>query len=80
MKKRVIITGGMIGVLFPLWDLLTDQSDIASLDSQVGAGFIVSGFFSIRTFIYLSMGMFSGWMISLIIGKVCDLHREWNDL
>ena len=80
MKKRVTAAGGFIGTVFSIWDSIVDNADTASLDDHLRAGFIFNSAFSLKTLIYLSIGIISGWVISLIINKINELHREWNDL
>ena len=79
MKKRIITAGGFIGILFSIWDSMVDNADTASLEDHLSVGFVFSSVFSLKTLIYLSIGMFSGWIINFMINKISELHREWND-
>ncbi|WP_431611180.1 hypothetical protein [Chryseobacterium sp. 'Rf worker isolate 10'] len=79
MKKRIINAGGFIGILFSIWDSMVDNADTASLEDHLSVGFVFSSVFSLKTLIYLSIGMFSGWIINFMINKISELHREWND-
>ncbi|PTT33563.1 hypothetical protein DBR28_14600 [Chryseobacterium sp. HMWF028] len=58
---------------------MVDNADTASLEDHLSVGFVFSSVFSLKTLIYLSIGMFSGWIINFMINKISELHREWND-
>ncbi|UTX50434.1 hypothetical protein [Chryseobacterium sp. MA9] len=79
MKKRIITAGGFIGILFSIWDSMMDNADIASLEDHLSVGLVFSSIFSLKTLVYLTIGMVSGWMINFMINKISELHREWND-
>lgn len=73
MKKRIITAGGFIGILF-----VSDRVDSA-LSKDHLTGFIFHSVFSMKTLRYLLIGGISGWIISLMIHKINELYREWND-
>ncbi|TZF99565.1 hypothetical protein FW781_06460 (plasmid) [Chryseobacterium panacisoli] len=79
MKKRIIAAGGFIGILFSTWDSMVDHPDSASLSDHMKIGFIFHSVFNLKTLIYLLIGVAFGWIISVIINKISELHREWND-
>jgi len=79
MKKRIITAGGFIGILFSIWDSMMDNADTASLEDHLSVGLVFSSIFSLKTLVYLTIGMVSGWMINFMINKISELHREWND-
>lgn len=79
MKKKIIAAGGFIGILFSTWDSMVDHADSASLSDHMKIGFIFHSVFSLKTLIYLSIGVASGWIISVTINKISELHQEWND-
>ncbi|WP_454047066.1 hypothetical protein [Chryseobacterium sp. Marseille-Q8038] len=79
MKKRIITAGGFIGILFSAWDSMVNNADSASLSDHLKIGFIFHSAFSLKTLIYLSIGAASGWIISVMINKISELRREWND-
>lgn len=66
MRLIFIIIGGIAGVLFSFWDAMVSYSDTASIDDQFGLAIISWPFFLIKTLIYLFMGSFFGWLISLV--------------
>ncbi|MEF9479473.1 hypothetical protein ACR1PO_04855 [Chryseobacterium sp. RRHN12] len=78
MKKRIVTAGGFIGILFSIWDSVIDKADSALSEDHL-AGFIFHSVFSMKTFVYLLIGGVSGWIISLMIHKINELYREWND-
>ncbi len=79
MKKRIIIAGGFIGILFSTSDSMIDNADAASLSDHIKMGFIFHSVFSLKTLIYLLIGAASGWIISVMINKINELHKEWKD-
>lgn len=78
MKKRIITAGGFIGILFSIRDSVIDKADSALSEDHL-TGFIFHSVFSMKTLVYLLIGGVSGWIISLMIHKINELYREWND-
>ncbi len=79
MKKRIVTAGGFTGILFSIWDSMVDNANTALLEDHLSPGFVFSSVFSLKTLIYLSIGLASGWIINFMINKISELHREWND-
>lgn len=79
MRKRIITAGGFIGIVFSIWDSMVDNADTASLEDDLSVGFVFSSVFSLKTLVYLIIGMVSGWIINFMINKIGELHRDWND-
>ncbi|MND81025.1 hypothetical protein [Sphingobacterium sp. GVS05A] len=69
MKLIFIIIGGIFGVLFSFWDAMVSYSDTAPIDDQFGLAIISWPFFLIKTLIYLCIGSFLCWLISLVFRR-----------
>jgi len=69
MRLIFIIVGGITGVLFSFWDAMVSYSDTAPIEDQFGLAIISWPFFLTKTLIYLFMGSFFGWLISLVFRR-----------
>jgi cell division protein FtsX len=75
MKKVLIITGCIVGILFSIWDSMMNYADGAPLNNEFGIEIISWHFFLKKTFIYILIGFITGWLVSLIIKKYRKFHE-----
>ncbi|MPS65592.1 hypothetical protein [Chryseobacterium sp.] len=75
MKKILTIIGGVLGLLFSIWDSVVSYSDTAPLE-EYGISIVSWQFFIKKTLVYILIGLLSGWLVGLIIHK---LKKNKND-
>ena len=69
MKRVLTIVGGVLGFLFSILDSVVSYSDTAPL-YESGMSIISWQFFIKKTIVYIVIGLLSGWLMSLIIGRL----------
>lgn len=69
MKRLLVLLGGVIGLLFSIWDAMVNAADTAPLDNEFGISIVSWPFFITKTTVYLLTGAVSGWLIGFMIDK-----------
>lgn len=70
MKKISGLTGGVLGILFALWDAMVNTADTASLDQEFSISIVSWPFFIEKILIYILIGAVSGWLIGVMLEKI----------
>lgn len=69
MKRLLALLGGVIGLLFSIWDTMVNAADTAPLDHEFGISIVSWPFFITKTIVYLFIGAVSGWLIGFMVDK-----------
>ena len=69
MKRLLALLGGIIGLLFSIWDTMINGADTAPLESEFGITIVSWPFFITKTIAYLLIGAALGWLIGFMVDK-----------
>lgn len=74
MKRLLALLGGIIGLLFSIWDAMVSGADTAPLEREFVITIVSWPFFITKTIIYLLIGAVPGYLI----GYMVDKARKWK--
>lgn len=69
MKRLLALLGGLVGLLFSIWDTMVNEADTAPLAQELGITISSWPFFITKTVVYLLIGAVLGWLIGFIVHK-----------
>lgn len=69
MKRLLALLGGLIGLLFSIWDTMVNEADTAPLGHEFGITISSWPFFITKTVVYLLIGTVLGWLIGFMVDK-----------
>jgi len=70
MKKILGLTGGVLGILFAIWDTMVNTADTAALNQEFGISIVSWPSFIVKVLVYLLIGTVLGTLIGFIVDKV----------
>ncbi|GEM_PF-884826 len=70
MKKILGVAGGVLGVLFAIWDTLINSAETAAPDQEWSISIVSWPFFIGKVLVYLLIGTVLGTLIGFILDKV----------
>ncbi|KUJ60514.1 hypothetical protein AR687_17225 [Flavobacteriaceae bacterium CRH] len=73
-KKYLLIIGGLLGILFSVYDSSVSYSGTAPLDDDFGIEIISWNFFLMKTLVYVLIGI----LVGLIISKLIKIFTNRN--